>query len=120
MDARVAKFIEDLGIEENFRNGLLKTVENLRNTPNFIAATPSPERISKLIAELTNNFITEYGRLMEEKIQPQHLDALLAYMKTSDGHHIVWGLYMTQVGMMDRITPMTNEFVGKLFEKSKK
>jgi hypothetical protein len=120
MDSRVADFIKELGIEETYRNGLRKVVDSVRNSPKFQEANPSNGTINKLIADATAAYVAEYGRVMGEKFESKYLDALLAYMKTPDGHNIVWSLYMTQVGVIERVPALSNEFVGKLFAKSKK
>lgn len=120
MDARVAEFIKELGIEEHYRNGLRKIVDNVRNSPRFQEASPSDERVNKLISEATAAFVGEYGRIMGEKFESKYLDALIAYMKTSDGHNIVFSLYFTQVGLMERVPDLSNDFAGKLYAKPKR
>ena len=98
MDARVAEFMQIMGMEETYRTLIMDEFQDLEKTPAFKGVTFDRETKNRLALKGAKELVLAYGNLMEDKFrsQPQYLDALLAYMKTPSGHHIVFGLYMVQ------------------------
>lgn len=121
MDARVAEFMQMMGLEKHYQNGLRKVVDQHRENPAFKAANHTNESVNKIISDAARSLTDEFGRLMNERFEPKHLDALLRFMnETEGGQDAVFGLYMTQHHMADPAVRISTEMSNKLFVMPKK
>ncbi len=119
MDARVASFMQQLGMEQMYRDLLLSQFAKLRATPAFVGKLDEAEH-GQIAREGAMELAKLYGDVMEEKFRPKYLDALLKYMDSEEGNHIVFSLYMTQFALVERIQPKIEALIQRAIQQVKK